>query len=197
MCSLLGHSISSASQLKLMDKPSTIPQISKQGSRCEGGFTLIEMIIALLILFIVVMGVFAAVTYATKFNYGNSQRSQGLSVLQREVELLRSAKFTPATVSQTTTPTPTCATPDNGSRDITGGTKAPEVRCGVDGTLYQVVTQIDDDPTTPNVVDTDVVSIYHPSLKEIKVEVIPAGAKPNEWVTANKIVAVFRRVKAN
>jgi type II secretory pathway pseudopilin PulG len=179
-----------------MDKPLTIPRISKQGSRREGGFTLIEMIIALVIFFIVVMGVFAAFAYATKFNYGNSQRSQALSVLQKEVELLRSAKFTPATVSQTTTPTPTCATLDNGSRDITGGTKAAEVRCGVDGTLYQVFTTIDDDPVTAGI-QTDVVSIYHPNLKEIMVEVIPAGAKPNEWVTANKIVSVFRRVKAN
>ncbi len=48
--------------------------------RGESGFTLIEMVIALVILFIVVMGVFSTFVYATKFNRGNSQRSQAVSV---------------------------------------------------------------------------------------------------------------------
>src|SRR5215213_3879146 len=93
---------------------------NSKGQKSQSGFTFIEMIFALVILFIAVMGVFAAVTYATKYNHGNSQRSQALAVMQREVELLRSAKFTPTVVSNVTTPTPTCATADNGSRDITG-----------------------------------------------------------------------------
>jgi len=68
-------------------------------SRCpvdnEAGFTLVETVIALVILLIAVLGVFGAFTYAIRFNTGNSARSQALSVLQREVESLRSAKFTP------------------------------------------------------------------------------------------------------
>jgi type II secretory pathway pseudopilin PulG len=185
----------------VMDSSSTISQLSGPAPN-ERGFTLIEMIIALVILFIAVMGVFAAFAYATKFNRGNSQRSQGLSVMQREVELLRSAKFTPATVSATTIHQhtgPSCdSTPpaDNGSRDITGGDKELEYRCGIDKNAYAVHTTIDDDPFTAGI-QTDAVSIYHPNLKEITVEVIPQGVRPGEWVTANKIVVVFRRVKSN
>src|SRR5215203_3969943 len=59
----------------------------------EGGFTLIESVIALVILMIVVAGVFGAFTYAATINTGNSRRSQALSVMQKEVELLRSATF--------------------------------------------------------------------------------------------------------
>jgi type II secretory pathway pseudopilin PulG len=166
---------------------------------CERGFTMIEMVIALVILFIVVLGVFAAVTYATRWNRGNSQRSQALSVLQREVELLRSAKFTPAIVSNTTTATPTCASADDGRRDITGGTKAQQVRCAIDGNFYLVDTIIDDDPSTPGTVDV----IAQPAIKQITINVTPVNAEgeaivgANTWVRGNAIRAVFRRVRAN
>jgi type II secretory pathway pseudopilin PulG len=160
------------------------------------------MLIALIILLIAVMGVFAAITYATKYNRGNSQRSQALAVMQREVELLRSAKFTPTVVSNATTPTPTCATADNGSRDITGGSKAVQLRCGIDGTMYLVETTIDDDPATAGA------QVYPgPSpaalIKEITIQVTPVNpegqvvAGQAAWVNGNPIFVVFRRVRAN
>lgn len=175
---------------------------NSKGRKSQSGFTLIEMIIALVILFIAVLGVFAAVTYATKYNHGNSQRSHGLAVMQREIELLRSAKFTPTVVSNVTTPTPTCATADNGSRDITGGAKAVQVRCGIDGTMYLVETTIDDNPAM------DGMQVYPgPSpaalMKEITIQVTPVSpegqtaAGEATWVTGNPIFIVFRRVRAN
>lgn len=173
-----------------------------EGRKSQRGFTLIEMLIALLILLVAVMGVFAAITYATKYNRGNSQRSQALAVMQREVELLRSAKFTPTVVSNVTTPTPTCATADNGSRDITGGVKAVQLRCGIDGTMYLVETTIDDDPAL------DLIQTYPgptPAavMKEITIGVTPVspegetGAGQASWVTGNPVFIVFRRVRAN
>ena len=172
------------------------------GPNSQKGFTLIEMIIALIILLIAVLGVFAAITYATKYNRGNSQRSQALAVMQREVELLRSAKFTPTVVSNVTTPTPTCATADDGSRDITGGNKAVQVRCGIDGTMYLVETTIDDDPA---VVGTQVYPGPTPValMKEISIQVTPVSpegqnrAGEQSWVNGNPIFVVFRRVRAN
>jgi len=158
--------------------------------RTDSGFTLIEMVIALVILLIVVLGVFAAFTYATRWNRGNSQRSQAVSVFQREIELLRSAKFTPAVVSNVTTATPTCASLDDGRRDITGGPKAPQVRCGIDGTLYLVTTTVDDDPGVGGLVDANA------SLKEITLESVPAGAD-GSWVEANRVMIILRRVRAN
>jgi type II secretory pathway pseudopilin PulG len=163
---------------------------------------LIEMLISLLILFIAVMGVFAAITYATKYNRGNSQRSQALAVMQREVELLRSAKFTPTVVSNLTTATPDCASVDDGSRDITGGAKAVQLRCGIDGTMYLVETTIDDDPA---VAGTQVYPGPTPAavMKEITIGVTPVspegetGAGQTSWVTGNPVYLVFRRVRAN
>ena len=173
-----------------------------EGRKSQDGFTLIEMLVALIILLIAVMGVFAAITYATKYNRGNSQRSQALAVMQREVELLRSAKFTPTVVNNVTTPTPTCATTDNGSRDITGGAKAVQLRCGIDGTMYLVETTIDDDPALDG---TQVYPGPAPValMKEITVGVTPVSpegqtnAGQETWVTGNPVFIVFRRVRAN
>jgi prepilin-type N-terminal cleavage/methylation domain-containing protein len=61
----------------------------------EKGFSLVEVVVAMTILLIVLLGVFATFTYAVSYNAGNNARSQALTVLQQEVELLRSKKFTP------------------------------------------------------------------------------------------------------
>lgn len=69
----------------------------------SGGFTLIETTIALVIIMIALLGVFYAVTYAINYNSGNSSRAEALALLQEEIELLRSAKFTPAFTDSTLT----------------------------------------------------------------------------------------------
>ena len=61
----------------------------------ESGFSLVEVVCALVILLIALLGVFVTFTYSINYNAGNSSRSQALALLQREVEQLRSKKFTP------------------------------------------------------------------------------------------------------
>ena len=143
--------------------------------RKEAGFSLVEMVIALVILMIAVMGVFGAFAYSTKFNRGNSQRSQGLSVFQREIELLRSAKFTPSLISP----------------ELLGGVKALQNRTAIDNTTYSLAITVDDDPF---VLGTQIDGTK--TLKEITLEVTPQGAD-GAWVTANRIRVVLRRVQAN
>jgi prepilin-type N-terminal cleavage/methylation domain-containing protein len=157
----------------------------------EKGFSLVEVIIALLILTIVVLGVFSVFAFATTLNTGNSTRSQALAILQKEVELLRSAKFTPAVVSNVTTPQATCATADDGRRDVTGGVKASQQRCDAAGALYLVETTVDDDPFT-TAVQVNAAS----TLKDIMVTVTPRGQN-GTWMSAYRTRALIRRVRAN
>jgi type II secretory pathway pseudopilin PulG len=158
----------------------------------EGGFTLIEAVIALVVLLIVVAGVFGAFTYAATLNTGNSRRSQALSVLQKEVELLRSAKFVQQAGGGADSYTPVdCNDP---RRNLTGtATNAPRILdCpAIDGVIYRIQTEIDDDPfTAGQQIDAT------KDLKEIRVTVTQP-ARANSWETAYVTRAVFRRVRSN
>jgi type II secretory pathway pseudopilin PulG len=154
-----------------------IRERSSEASRNEAGFSLIEVVVALLILMIAVMGVFAAFTYSTIYNTGNSRRSQALSVLQAQVELLRSVKFNPP---------PAIIDPS-----LAGGVKATQTVTAADNSTYLVDVTVDDDPMTPGV-QIDPAK----TLKEITMVVTPLGTS-NSWVTANRTRAVFRRVRSN
>jgi prepilin-type N-terminal cleavage/methylation domain-containing protein len=158
----------------------------------ESGFTLIEAVIALVILLIVVAGVFAAFTYSATLNTGNSRRSQALSVLQKEVELLRSAKFVNQAGGGADSYTPVdCNDP---RRNLTGtADNAPRtLACpAIDGMTYLIETEIDDDPFTPfQQIDAT------KNLKEIRVTVTQP-ARAGSWETVYRTRAIFRRVRSN
>jgi type II secretory pathway pseudopilin PulG len=140
----------------------------------ESGFTLIEATIALVVLFVALMGVFTTFTLAIVYNTGNSKRSQALSVLQQEVEQVRASKFTP----QITDPI------------LLGGTKADRTVTSADGTSFTVSMKVDDDPFTA-LVQTDNTK----TLKEITITVTPVGAEG--WVTGIPARVIMRRTRAN
>lgn len=143
----------------------------------EAGFSLVEVIIALVILLIVLLGVFVSFTYSVSFNAGNSSRSQALAVLQREVENLRSAKFTP----------------DFTDPDLQGGTKAAKPITLLNGNKFVVNTSVDNDPSTPSVIDGETVKT---SIKQIIVTVTLDAPTPG-WQTSVPATVVLQRVRGN
>jgi len=144
----------------------------------ESGFSLIEVIIALVIFLVVILGIFAAFTYATKYNSGNSKRSHALSVLQERVELLRSLKFTPTIY--------------NDAR-LTGGTKTPETVTASDELTYKIETVVDNNPAMTGIQSTNDSTT---TLKEITVTVTMQAVN-GSWETAFPTKVVMRRVRAN
>ena len=158
----------------------------------ESGFTLIEAVIALVILMIVVTGIFAAFTYSVTLNTGNSRRSQALSVLQKEVELLRSAKFVHEANGGADSYTPTdCNDPRRNLTGTPAGFPRVLVCPAIDGMAYMIETEIDDDPFTAG---QQIDATKH--LKEIRVTVTQP-ARPGSWETAYVTRAIFRRVRSN
>jgi prepilin-type N-terminal cleavage/methylation domain-containing protein len=144
----------------------------------ESGFSLVEVIIALLVFLIVLLGVFGTFVYAINYNAGNNARSQALTVLQQEAELIRSKKFTP---SFPTSPDP----------DLTGGTKNPKSATSEDGNKFNVQVVIDDDPFTDGLQVNNATTI-----KEITVTVTLQSPTPG-WQTAVPASVIMRRVRAN
>jgi prepilin-type N-terminal cleavage/methylation domain-containing protein len=154
----------------------------------EEGFSLVEVVIAMVVMLVALLGVFGAFIFAVKFNAGNSWRSQALSVLQKEVELIRSAKYTP-TITDNYTP----ADQNDNRRDLVGGTKAPRFITAIDGVSYKVETFVDNDPVTVGVQSANESTT---NFKEITITVTPQATNGN-WVIGYPVTAVFSRVRSN
>ena len=141
----------------------------------EDGFSLVEVISAMVVLLIALLGVFTVFTYCVNFNAGNNSRAQALSVLQQETELLRSAKFTPFITDDA----------------LTGGVKPPKRVASADESRFSVQIVVDDDPFTDGI-QTD----FTRTLKEITLTVTLESPTPG-WQTAVPATTVLRRVRAN
>jgi type II secretory pathway pseudopilin PulG len=146
----------------------------------SAGFTVVEVIIAGIIMIILCIGTLTVFSYATRINRGNSLRAQALTVLQKEVEEFRSFKFVPV-----------------GSDTRLNGGSYPNYKtnvASVDGTLFNVSVTIDNDPSTPGVVDTANEATC--KLKEIKVTAVLANPQTG-WLADLKTDITFQRVRGN
>ncbi len=143
--------------------------------RSQSGFSLIEAVMSIVILLIALLGVFSVFTYAIVYNTGNNLRSQALSVLQKEVELIRSAKFTPIITDDT----------------LIGGEKAAKNSTSADGTSFRVEVTVDDDPLTAGI-QVDAAK----TIKEVTIIVSPTNQVAG-WQTAVPATVVMRRVRGN
>jgi prepilin-type N-terminal cleavage/methylation domain len=102
----------------------------------ESGFSLIEVMIAFVIILVAMLGVAQAFTYAIAYNYGNKTRGQALAVMQDEIELLRSKKFTPGFTDA----------------DLSGGTHTKTVTLTT-GSTFTVQDQVDNEPLVDGIQD--------------------------------------------
>ena len=152
----------------------------------EAGFSLIEVVIALLIVMIGLLSVAAVFTFAINQNAGNKSRSQALTVLQERAEQIRSAKFN----GTTTDPI------------LEGGDRPQDIVTVENGNTFLVDVSVDNDPTVdgPQGEDYECLSpqgeVIPCTLKEITVTVSFAAPTPG-WQTAVPSVVRIRRVRGN
>lgn len=151
----------------------------------ESGFSLIEVMIAFVIILVAMLGVAQAFTFAIAYNYGNKTRGQALAVMQDEIELLRSKKFTPGFVDP----------------DLTGGIHTKTVTTST-GSTFTVQDQVDNEPLVDGTQD-DTYSCLNPqgtvipcSIKEVTITV-RLSAPTAGWQTAIPAVAILRRTRGN
>jgi len=70
----------------------------------EGGFTLLETAIALVLMAIVGLGVASTFVYAAKFNVSAGDRELAMAVAQQRIEQLRNVAFTDSSLAATPSP---------------------------------------------------------------------------------------------
>ena len=146
----------------------------------SSGFTLVEVVVALVIIMVALLGVVFAISWSIIYNAGNANRAKTLAVLQQEVERLRSAKFTPA-----------------GADDPLHGTAMTSKFVTSGPLAFEVFTTVDNDPSTPDIVeDETAIPNANTSFKQITITTRLAAPSPG-WQTAIPATVVLRRVKSN
>jgi Tfp pilus assembly protein PilV len=172
--------------LSKSESPGVAEKPPVQARASHLGFSLIEVVIALLIMMIVLLGVFAAINYSITYNAGNKSRSQALAVLQQEVEAIRSAKFNAT----------------NTDAILTGGVKPEKTITAENGMTFVVNTSVDNDPSAAGNQDeayqclTPQGNPVDCTLKEITIVVQLAAPSPG-WQAAVPARIVMQRVRGN
>jgi prepilin-type N-terminal cleavage/methylation domain-containing protein len=144
----------------------------------DKGYTLIEVIIALIIIMVALLGVVHAFTYAIAYNAGNSSRAQALALLQDKVEVLRSRKFTSSFMDP----------------ELAGHAMTAETVVAPNNFAFRVEVKIDNDPSTSDIEEE--ADLPNSSLKEISVTVSLEAPTPG-WQSAVPVTAVLRRTRGN
>lgn len=174
--------------MKKLSSPSHLDPAVTQ--RPDAGFSLIEVVIALLIMMIGLLSVAAVFTFAINQNAGNKSRAQALTILQEEAETIRSAKFNGTTTDAI----------------LQGGIQAQRQVVAENGNTFLVDIKVDNDPFVGAPDDPPQDETYEClspqgdvipcSLKEITITVSFAAPTPG-WQTAVPSVVRIRRVRGN
>jgi len=122
---------------------------SRRRAKGERGFTLLETVVAFVIMMIVALGAASVFAYSVYNNSGGNERAVELAIAQQSLEILRNAKFGP---------TATDAVLNGGTYTQTGVLR--------NNRTYTVTAVIDDDPST-SAVDVNAAT----TLKKITVTV--------------------------
>jgi type II secretory pathway pseudopilin PulG len=145
----------------------------------NSGFTLVEVIIASVIMIILCVGTLTVFSYAVRINRGNNLRVQALSILQKEIEYYRSLKYVPV----------------GSDAALNAGTFANlRTRTSPDGRVFNISVTIDNDPYTTGVQTTP--SDANCKFKEITIIAVPQIAETS-WLADLKTNVTIQRVRAN
>lgn len=153
-------------------------EIQPRPSGRQGGFTLVEVIVASVILSIVVVGTFAVYTHAVNVNRGNNLRAQALTVLQAEVEYYRGLRFVPV----------------GSSAELNAGNyPAVRKRPSADGRQFVISVVITNIPVAGQ---TAPVADANARYKEITVSAVPEIAETG-WLANLGTSLTVQRVRSN
>jgi type II secretory pathway pseudopilin PulG len=150
--------------------------------RNDGGFTLVEVIIAGGIMIILCVGILSVFAYVVRMNRDENFRMQSLSVLQQEVEYYRSLKFVP----------------NNSPNELNGGTyNNVRTRTSANGRVFSISVVIDNDPYTAGLQTNAQVADATCTFKEITITAAPQIPEPAGTWNATPQTISIQRVRYN
>ena len=158
--------------------------INSKKLKQEAGFTIVEVIVAGIILIIICVGTLQTFTFATRINAGNNLRMQALSVLQQEVEYYRSLKFVPGLET-------TADLDRHRPVEIRVGNHTRPNRTSADGRVFAITVQVTNFPNSSNNSSEEQVE-----YKEITVTAVPVAIQET-WLQNLNTQVTVQRVRAN
>lgn len=72
---------------------STTQDTQRRGEKRQGGFTLLETVVALLVMMVAGLGAVSLFAYSVNYNAGAADRSRAFAVAQRRMEQLRNTPY--------------------------------------------------------------------------------------------------------
>lgn len=147
----------------------------------EKGFSLVEVIIASIVMVVLCVAALSAFSYASSVNRGNNLRSQSLSALQEEIEFYRGLQFKRTGTAQAMN----AGTYDRGIRE--SGDSGDQKK-----TNFRLIVTINNLPNPPS---TTVPTDANVTVKEIKVTATLVGNE-SKWFGGSTSITMLR-VRAN
>ena len=151
----------------------------------EKGFSLVEVIVAGIVMVILCVGLLTVFGYVTNVNRGNNIRAQALSALQQEIEFYRSLKFIPGQETAGDLP-------NHRSVDLYSGSRTRPPVTSASGMVFNInvtVVNLDGSPTTAE---------EYCTFKEITIQAVPAVTQQG-WLSDDNLKTriTMQRVRAN
>ena len=165
--------------------PEIIPIKGFRRTSDETGFSLVEVIVAGIVMVILCVGLLTVFSYVTKVNRGNNIRAQALSALQQEIEFYRSLKFIPGQETA-------ADLPNHRSADIYSGSRTRPPVTSTSGMVFNInITVVNLEPS-PNPTEEAC------TFKEIRIQAVPAVTQEG-WLSDDnlKTSITMQRVRAN
>ena len=152
---------------------------------CQAGFTILEVIVAGVILIVICVGTAQTFVFAARLNRGNNLRMQALSVLQKEVEYFRSLKFVPGLET-------TADLNNHRSVDIRAGNHTRPNRTSADLRVFAITVQVTNFPNPSN--DSSEEQVEY---KEITITAVPVVTENEGWLQNLHTQVTVQRVRSN
>lgn len=160
---------------------------TRRFSPAEKGFSLVEVIVAGVLMVILCVGLLTVFSYVTNINRGNNIRAQALAALQQEIELYRSLRFVPGLRTAVDLPTHRHA-------HLYAGTWTRPQITSASGMVFNVTVTVTNLGYAPGQLAAE----EHCTFKEIQITAVPAVTQQGWLSDANlKTTITMQRVRTN
>jgi len=161
----------------------------------QKGFTLVEVIVAGIVMVVLCVGLLTVFSYVTNINRGNNIRAQALAALQQEIEFYRTLRFVPGLRTAADLPNHRHPNLYDSTGQPSGSWTRPQVT-SASGMVFDVTVTVTNLGYAPDQMPSP--SEEACTFKEIVIKAVPAVTQQG-WLSDDnlKTTITMQRVRTN